>query len=168
VYYESVLAALNRNRVRYLVIGGLAVNLHGVPRLTADLDIAVDLSRSNLRRVIRALEPLGYHPRVPVAFGDFVSEENRQRWQKEKGMVVFSVARADQDPLTVDIMIDCPIDFEVAYQRRVKLRADDLRVPVVALEDLIALKRVASRRQDLADIRALRVAKGLKGRAGRQ
>jgi len=115
----------------------------------------VDFSEGNLRRLVRALESLGYRPRVPVRLEDFVSAENRQRWQKEKGMVVFSVTRGDSDPLTIDIMIDPPVDFDRAYRRRSVLRADTLRLSVLSIEDLITLKRFASRDQDLADVQAL-------------
>lgn len=164
MFYESVLLALNRNRVHYLVIGGLAVNLHGVPRTTADLDIIVDMTDDNLNRLVRALKSLGYRPTVPVRLEDFVSADNRQRWRREKGMVVFAVRRDGSDPLTVDIMLDSPIDFVKAYRRRKRVSADDVKVPVVNIDDLIRLKRLAFREQDVSDIRALRQVRAEKKR----
>ena len=63
---ETILGALNRARVRYLVVGGLAVVAHGYVRFTADLDLVLDPERESLRRAIYALTALGYRPRAPA------------------------------------------------------------------------------------------------------
>jgi hypothetical protein len=71
--YEPVFDALNRAGVRYVVVGGVAVVLHGHARLTADLDLAIDLSDVPARKAIEALMDLGLEPRAPVnplAFAD--------------------------------------------------------------------------------------------------
>jgi len=54
--FEGVLAALNRARVRYLLIGGVASVLHGVPRTTTDIDLALDPAPENVARALRALK----------------------------------------------------------------------------------------------------------------
>ena len=58
----DVLAALNRERARYLLVGGLASILHGVPRTTTDIDVALDPDPRNVRRALRALERVGLVP----------------------------------------------------------------------------------------------------------
>jgi uncharacterized protein (DUF1330 family) len=63
---ERVLAALERAGVRYLVVGGVAVVLHGFLRTTADLDLVIQLDPANVRRALDALTDLGYQPRAPV------------------------------------------------------------------------------------------------------
>jgi tRNA nucleotidyltransferase/poly(A) polymerase len=55
VFYEKVLRRLNRRGVKYVVAGGIAVNLHGVPRATADLDIVVEMSDTNIRKLVRVM-----------------------------------------------------------------------------------------------------------------
>lgn len=64
---ERALQALNSAGVRYLVVGGVAVVLHGHLRTTADLDLVVQLERENVLKAVRALAGLGYRPRAPVA-----------------------------------------------------------------------------------------------------
>lgn len=71
---EKVIGALNQERVRFLVAGGVAVVLHGYLRTTADLDLVVQLDSSNVLRALRALGSLGYRPRAPVAPEDFSIE----------------------------------------------------------------------------------------------
>src|SRR5690349_20452283 len=90
IFYEDVFRALNRHGVRYLVVGGVAVNLSGVPRMTKDLDLMLDLSVGNLKLFLSAVRELGYRPRAPVALEDFADESKRGAWRREKGAVVFT------------------------------------------------------------------------------
>src|SRR6266568_752754 len=63
---EQVLATLSAAKVRYLVVGGVAVVLHGHLRTTAALDLVVALDEGNARRAVEALESMGFRPRAPV------------------------------------------------------------------------------------------------------
>ena len=73
MYYERVFKMFQEKRVKYIIAGGMAVNLHGVPRFTKDLDILIDSSPSNLKNLKRALETLGFRPRVPVSLSAFLT-----------------------------------------------------------------------------------------------
>jgi predicted nucleotidyltransferase len=154
---ERVLAALNDARVRYLVVGGVAVVLHGHLRVTADLDLVVQLEQENLRRALRALADLGYQPRAPVPIEAFADPENRRRWIEEKNLQVFSLWHKSPQTFEVDLFVTEPLDFDVAYSRAVRVQLESTEIPVVSQEDLIQLKRNAGRPADLEDIRALEV-----------
>lgn len=155
MYYETVFRELEEKGVRYLVVGGIALNLYGVPRLTADLDIMVDLSQENVEKLITVLENLGYKPKVPVKALEFAGPLKRKKWQEEKGMRVFSFFHPERPFEGVDIFVENPIDFEVAYREKKVVRAKDIKIPVVSLGHLIELKRMSNRKQDLSDIEAL-------------
>ena len=90
MYYAEVFEALNREKVKYLVVGGVAVVLHSVMRLTADLDLMVDLKKENLLSFIKVLSSLGYMPKLPVEAIDFADPLKRKTWIKEKNMKVLS------------------------------------------------------------------------------
>ena len=68
---ESVFEALNQACARYLVAGGVAVNLHGYQRMTADLDLVIKLDDNNIKKTLTALKLLGYSPIIPVTANDF-------------------------------------------------------------------------------------------------
>ena len=71
--FEPVFEALNGAQVRYVVVGGFATVLHGHARLTADIDLVIDLSPSEARKTLEVLVGLGFRPRAPVnplAFAD--------------------------------------------------------------------------------------------------
>lgn len=153
---ESLVRALNEADVRYLIVGGLAVAAHGYLRLTADVDLVLDLKRDNLTRAITALMSLGYRPRAPVAFLDFVDPEKRAQWIREKGMTVFSAFSPDHAATELDLFVESPFDFDVCHDRAVRFEvATGLTGSFVGLTDLITMKRRANRPVDRLDIQQL-------------
>jgi hypothetical protein len=89
--FEPIFEALNRNHVRFVVVGGVAVVLHGHARLTADLDLAIDLSAPEARKAIDTLVGMGLRPRAPVDPYGFADGETPARGMDEEGMKVFSM-----------------------------------------------------------------------------
>jgi predicted nucleotidyltransferase len=155
MFYEQVFRELQKHEVRYLVVGGVAVNLYGVLRTTADLDLIVHLADDeNVRRFVAAMKELKYKPRVPVNSDDFADPQKRQEWMIEKGAVVFTWV-APQSYEQVDVFLHDPIVFEEAYRRRRVVSADDFEISVVSLKDLKKLKQAAGRAKDLSDLKQL-------------
>jgi hypothetical protein len=152
---ERIFAALEQSGVRYLVVGGVAVVLHGHPRFTADLDLVLALDPANLRLALDALSQLGYRPRAPVSLDEFLDPATRQRWIEEKGMTVLSLASPTIPTTEVDLFAAEPFPFDAAYGRALRADLRDVVVTVASLPDLIALKRSAGRPQDLEDVRIL-------------
>jgi predicted nucleotidyltransferase len=157
---ERVLAALNARNVHYLVVGGVAVVLHGYLRTTADLDLVVELVPDNARRAIRALTGLGFRPRAPVPAEAFADSAARASWIEEKGLKVFSLWSAQLPWVEVDLFVKEPFDFKDVYARAVHVTLDTTTATVVSLDDLVSLKQAAGRPVDLADIEALRALSG--------
>jgi hypothetical protein len=152
---ETIFRALEQARVRYLVVGGVAVVLHGHPRFTADLDLVLALDAANLREALRALGHLGYAPRAPVDPLEFADPRRRAEWARDKGMTVFSLASAQHPATEVDLFIEEPFPFEAAYARAVWADLGDTRAPVASIADLVEMKRRVGRPQDLEDVRSL-------------
>jgi len=162
---ELVLAALERAGVRYLVVGGVAVVLHGHLRTTADLDLVISLEPGNTRRTVEALAQLGFRSRAPVPLEQFADAAAREVWVAEKDLTVFSLWSPAHAGLEVDLFVREPFDFEAAWRRRATVALDTTAASVAAIEDVMALKRAAGRPQDLADVAALEVILRAKGGA---
>lgn len=155
---EVLFEALNEVNVRYLVAGGLAVVAHGYLRLTADIDLVLDLDQRNLKTAMMVFKSLGYRPRAPVALEDFVDPAKRYTWIREKGLTVFSLWSPDHPATEIDLFVEEPIPFEEAYKASIRLEvAGGIEATVIGLDDLIALKRKAGRTKDLDDIDKLNV-----------
>lgn len=160
---EEILEALNQARVRYLVVGGVAVVLHGYLRTTADLDLVVNLDRENVLRAMEALGRLGYRPRAPVSPDSFADVETRTLWVRDKQLTVFSMWNAAHPATEIDLFVEEPFDFDAAYARAVRVPLDRIEITLVSLDDLLAMKRRADRPQDHQDIAAL---EALRSQAG--
>jgi predicted nucleotidyltransferase len=154
---ETVVRALNTAGVRYLIVGGLAVNAHGYERLTRDVDLVLGLETENVLTAVKALAELGYEPRVPVRAEELADAANREVWRAEKSMVVLPMWSEKHERTPVDIFIEEPFDFAKEFARATEVEvAEGLWAPIVTLETLLQMKASAGRLQDLADIEALR------------
>jgi hypothetical protein len=154
--YEKIFRKFNSSKVRYLIIGGIAVNLHGYYRATGDLDILLSLDDKNVTKFIEAVKSLNLKPKVPVKIEEFADKSKRDFWQKEKNMLVFSLVNPKDPMETVDVMIANPINFEKAFKDRIKVNAGEISLPVISIDDLIKLKQLAKRDRDIMDIKALK------------
>lgn len=158
---ESIIRALNGVNVRYLIVGGVAVNAHGYGRTTYDMDMVLALDPENITRAFSVLTEAGYAPIVPVTPDQFADKESRERWRNEKGMVVLPMT-ADRHPDTpIDLFITEPFNFteELATALWQEL-VPGVMVPVVRLETLLAMKRESGRPKDLADLDELNLLYG--------
>lgn len=155
VSYKSIFQALHRANVRYLVAGGVAVNLHQVIRATMDLDLIVHLERDNVVRFVAVMGELGFIPRVPVKPEDFADEKIRESWIEEKNMVVFSFINPTNPLEVIDVFVREPKPFSDLYEHHQAVKAFEMTIPVLSLEDLIALKKEAGREKDFYDIKLL-------------
>ncbi|MEZ0471513.1 hypothetical protein [Luteimonas salinilitoris] len=149
---RQIFAALNDARVDYVVVGGLAVILHGYLRATADLDLAIGLSPGNARRGMRALASIGLQPRLPVAMDDFADEDRRLDWLRNRNMVVFPLWDPANPLRSVDVFIDEPIGFGDLMAEAVVKDVDGLEVRIASIPHLIEMKRRSARPRDLEDI----------------
>ena len=153
--FEPLFKALNDGGVRYVVVGGLAIVLHGHPRLTVDVDLVVDLDDEPARRAIDTLVAMGLRPRVPVNPRDFADRSVREGWVHDRGMQVFSMFDPSNPMRVVGLFVNHPVPFEELWARSVEFELRGTTVRVASIPDLIQLKRLAGRSQDLADIQQL-------------
>jgi predicted nucleotidyltransferase len=156
MFYEDVFKKLDERNIRYLVVGGFAVVFHGLVRLTVDLDLMVYLERENLLAFISAMKEIGFKPKIPINGAEFADPVKRNEWIKEKNMKVFTFCNELDDSQMVDIFIYEPIDFQEASSRGITIIRNGVKIPVVSLNDLIKLKELAGREQDIADVKALK------------
>ena len=153
--YADVFDALDRADVRYVVVGGLAVVLHGRVRATVDVDLVIDLAAEPARRAMAALQGLGLRPRAPVDAVEFADVATRRDWIENKHMQVFSFYDPANALREVDVFMDYPIDLEDLVAEAATIDYDGRRVQIASLRHLIQMKLAAGRPQDLDDVARL-------------
>jgi hypothetical protein len=136
----DVFKSFQQHEVKYVVIGGVASVLHGVPRATFDLDILIEASTENAQRLLTALIDAGFGTAALTDAQDVVAHE----------ITVFN------DRVRIDVQTWTPgLSFPDAWRRRKTVTYQGQDFFIASREDLIASKRAAGREVDLDDVRLL-------------
>jgi len=139
--FKEFIQLLNDNRVRYLVVGGYAVALHGYPRYTRDIDIWVELSEENATHIVEALEQFGFAS-LGLKESDFLVKEQ--------------VIQLGYAPNRIDIITTLSgITFAECYDKRVPVEIDGVKINFIDLDSLRKNKKATGRLQDMADLENL-------------
>ena len=139
--FKEFLRLLTAHKVEYLLIGGYAVNYHGYPRATADMDIWVAVNPANAERIVAALREFGFD--LP----DLSPELFLRQWQ---------IIRLGVPPVRIEIATTISgVDFAECYARRVEDSLDGVPVTLIDLDHLKVNKKASGRHQDLADLEHL-------------
>lgn len=140
----DLLDLLSRERIDYALCGGLALAVHGFPRATKDIDLLV--RPEDAARLAAAVAPLGY----VLDAGELPFDAGKARERRVRRIV----KTEGPEVLTLDLVL-LPEWLEDVWNTRQVLDWGDRRITVVSREGLLAMKRVAGRPQDLADIARL-------------
>jgi hypothetical protein len=136
--FSELLQLLNDFKVKYLLIGGYAYGFYAEPRYTKDIDLWVEASTSNAKKIIKALTEFGA-PIANLSIKDLATP----------GLIyIFGLP-----PLRVDILNEVKGEsFDNAYSNKEIKIVEKLKIPVVSKKTLIKLKKAAGRPQDKLDI----------------
>ena len=155
--YHAIFKKLNKLGIDYLVVGGLAVNFHGIPRMTYDIHLMMLLRQDNILMLVTILMQWGYKPKIPVDPRDLADEAKRNFWMQEKGMKALNFY-SDSLPIgEIDLVFDSPIPYEQLSKRAVMIELQGEKIPTVSIHDLIELKLHSGRKQDLVDVEHLKM-----------
>jgi len=139
--FKEFIQLLNKNQVEYLVIGGYAVGFHGHPRYTGDIDIWINPSDKNVKKLPKVLIDFGF---TPENFNpsDFKSKEK--------------IVRIGFPPFRIDLMVSIDgVQFENCYPNRVEIKLDDVNVNFIGFDDLVKNKKACNRTKDQLDLENL-------------
>ncbi len=139
--FKEFIQSLNDNHVRYLVIGGYAVAMHGHPRYTKDIDVWIEISPQNAANMVKALEQFGFAS-LGLQAADF--------------LVIDQIIQLGYPPNRIDLITTPPgVNFESCYASRLETVIDEVIVNFIDLDNLKKSKKAAGRLQDLADLENL-------------
>ncbi len=151
IFYEEIFRAFQKQKVKYVLVGEVAVNLLGLMRSTADLDILVEMSDDNLTKIVKILKRRGYRVKQPVDPMRIADKKTREDWIKNKHMKAFNFYKEDELK-EVDIIIESPVSFEEAKKSAILIKVDNFTLPVISIDKLIKMKRKTGRSVDKLDI----------------
>jgi len=139
--FREFIESLNKHNVRYLLIGGYAVALHGHPRYTKDLDIWIWMEDTNVANLLNALKDFGFSS-LPLVNEDFLKPDQ--------------IVQLGFPPNRIDLITSPKgVDFNTCYASREEIEIEGLKVNLIDLKNLIKNKKATGRHQDLADLENL-------------
>ena len=165
LFYHDVLVALSAAGVPFVVVGGVAVNLQGVPRFTADVDLAVALDGRILVEAARVLGELGLRSRLPVTAAELSDTDTVRRWTVERNLTALTFVDPAEPLREVDLVVASPVPYDELARTAERLTAGGLTFAVASIDALIRMKSGTGRAQDASDVDALRRVKGGPGGA---
>lgn len=140
--FKEFVECLNAREVRYLIVGGYAVAFHGHPRYTKDLDVWLERTFENVRRLMQSLDDFGFGS-VGLAEEDFLEPDQ--------------IIQLGNPPVRIDLLTSLSgVEFEACYQDRETSQLDDVQLSFIGLQKLRENKKATGRHQDLADLENLK------------
>ena len=154
MYYFEIFKEFYRERIKYLITGGLAVNLYGIPRMTMDVDLMVDLNDENLEKLNLVLNRLNYKP----IYSGIEKLEKKMiiSFIENKNMIAFSFKNFSEPFKQLDILLPYSLDFNKYWINREIRKVDNIEIYLISLEDLIKIKESSNRAIDKSDIQLLK------------
>lgn len=155
MFYLDLFSALNR-RVDYVLIGGLAIALHGIERATMNIDVTVAMTPANFAALVEMARELGMTPVLPVPLEALSNVDQLAQWHRERNLAAFALRAPGAAGVTLDVLLYPPLDYPHMRRHAVTFQAGDVTVVVACIDDLIALKQAVGRPIDIADIEHLK------------
>ncbi len=139
--FKEFIQSLNANGVRYLVVGGYAVAVHGHPRYTKDMDVWIARDEENAARIVRALEDFGFRS-LGLREADFLEPDQ--------------IIQLGYPPVRIDVLTTLVgVDFEECFPTKVEVALEGVVAFFIDIENLKKNKKASGRLQDLADLENL-------------
>ena len=121
--FKEFFQLLNKNNVKYLVIGGFAVAFHGYPRFTKDIDIWLQSNSENAMKVVETLVDFGFKS-PGLTIEDFLESE--------------TIIQLGYPPNRIDLITTATgVDFDDCYQSKIEEEIDGVKIPFIDLDNLI-------------------------------
>lgn len=149
----ELLTALADADIAFVIVGGLAMQMHGYGRQTYDVDVALAMNEGNLEKFIACTAQLKLVPVIPEQIESLKNAQQLDRWHREKGMVAFAL-RGPGD-LVLDVLIRPVVAFDDLCANSVGKSFLGRKFRVAGLDDLLLMKHAAARPKDLIDIIAI-------------
>jgi len=137
--FKDFIKLLNKFKIRYLIIGGYAIAFHSRPRATQDIDIFIDNSEVNAKKILKALDEFGFAS-LNIKKEDLIKDD--------------AIIQLGVRPLRIDLVTSIEgVKFDEAYKNRVTINYADLKnISLISIKDLIKNKKETGREKDIFDI----------------
>src|SRR5688572_4844637 len=140
MFIIDVVTAFKKQKIKYAVVGGLAVALHNVVRGTFDLDIIIQISKESFEKAEKTLRSLGLVSKLPVSAREIY--EFREEYIKNRNLIAWSFYNPQNPIELVDIIITHDV---TAMQTKTVYLKKNIEIEILEIGDLIRMKKASGR-----------------------
>jgi acylphosphatase len=148
----EILTALSNANIDYVLVGGVAVGLHGYIRATMDVDIVMAMNDENLEKFISVAQKLGLKPVLPIDINELKQADKIQDWIQNRHMLAFGLRSSDSINNIIDVMVQTPVSFESLKSACITRFIASTPIQVASIDHLIEMKTDTGRSKDALDI----------------
>jgi hypothetical protein len=139
--FKEFIQLLNKNNVKYLVVGGYAVAMHGFPRYTGDIDFWIEPEKENAEKLVKVLYEFGFGS-LDISINDFTKQN--------------SIVQLGFPPERIDIITSVDgLTFEECWKEKKEVVSDEILIDYISLNHLRINKAASARDKDLLDLKNL-------------
>lgn len=164
-FLKQIIVSLSERGVKYIIFGGVALVIHGVERMTLDLDISLELEEENVKKFLQVMEDFHMTPRAPISPYVLLDQEALDYIIKEKNAVAFTFLDKEKPYKQVDVLIHPELRYEKWIEKTVSISLFGHKVCLLSREAILEMKKNMEnpRDKDLLDIKELEKSLGKKG-----
>ncbi len=151
----DILSLLHGAEVDFVLVGGLAVQLHGYMRMTYDIDLVLAMNDENLAKFIEVAKSKGLAPVIPVPIDSLKNTALIDQWHREKGMLAFALREPSVAGSVIDVLVRPDVSFERLAADAMLAEIMGQQIRIASIDHLLEMKRIANRGKDQLDIVAL-------------
>ncbi len=154
---KDILLILYDFGIKYILAGGVASVIHGVERLTLDIDISLDMQKENLLKFLEAMKELRLTPRAPVPPEIITDEDARNAMLTEKNAFVFTFIDVNNPLRQLDIFLSPELQYSKLFNDSISIEIESRKIQVVSKKQLLEMKKNITplRPKDKMDIEIL-------------
>ena len=149
MFINKICNAFDNAQIKYALVGGHAVALHGAVRGTVDLDFILKWNKKNLLKVEKVLLELGFKSKLPITAEDVFYFKDE--YINNRNLIAWNFYNPSNPVEQIDIIIK----YDLAKYRTKTVKTDNGPIKVITIDDLITIKKESGRPQDIEDIKAL-------------
>ncbi len=150
MFLFEVVRCLDKAKVKYAIVGGYALALHGIVRATIDVDLVIQISKSQLNFLEKALNSINLTSRIPVGANEIF--EFREEYIKTRNLIAWSFVDYKDPSRVVDVLLT----ENLKALKVQKITVSGQKITVASLKDLLRMKELAHRPKDLLDIESIK------------
>lgn len=157
-FLKDIIVRLSEKQVKFIIFGGVAIVLHGVERMTLDLDLSISMDKENIEKFLQVMDEFHLTPRAPIPKESLLNPKIIDYIINEKNGIAFTFLDKNNPYKQVDLLIHPALQYEKWINKIDSVELFGHKVCILSKQAIIELKEQLEkpRDKDIMDIKELK------------